>query len=252
MEQSGLQLTLIPLTEDFTTFAAEIAYLDGRDKIELLTKTHYIHQNDKPAMYLADEQGNLYPLKKYHDSEIFTIDETPSAPIVGFRADYLVISRDFSDDDMATVLSVPLPAEGESTVPDMDFTFPDGVTKGRIHAVGYNNSIMEEHVIDRESEFPLGSLSVITDGIRYWFEVTYTEEYYKFLEEFTVMEVKSPYALSQSPLAPKTRLSMMGLTNMIHRTEHYVSDGSDTVELMAYWYHGIAPGDWNIDFTTAE
>ena len=54
-----------------------------------------------------------------------------------------------------------------------------------------------------------------------------------------------------TPLSPKFRISMIGLENMVHHTEHYVSDGQDSVVLRADSYTGIAAGEWDIDFTTA-
>ena len=54
-----------------------------------------------------------------------------------------------------------------------------------------------------------------------------------------------------TPLSPKFRISMIGLENMVHHTEHYVSDGQDSVVLRPDSYTGIAAGEWDIDFTTA-
>ena len=54
-----------------------------------------------------------------------------------------------------------------------------------------------------------------------------------------------------TPLSPKFRISLIGLENMVHHTEHYVSDGQESVVMKADSYTGTAAGEWDIDFTAA-
>lgn len=257
-EDNGLRLTLIPMTLDYTLFSAEIAYTDREGSLTLQTKSHYLSGQNASAMYLIDADGKMYPLQQDKNSIFYRIEESPSAPIVGFRAEQLIFNQDFTKNNQETLVTVPLPAQGEAAVINQQFSFPDGVV-GNIYAVGYDNAILEEQHIDKESEFPLGYLSVITEaveqnGIRYWFELFYTDEYTAYLNQFTMEEVRDPYSVSpMTPLSPKFRISMIGLENMVHHTEHYVSDGQDSVVLRADSYTGIAAGEWDIDFSgTAE
>lgn len=257
-EENGLRLTLIPMTLDYTLFAAEIVYTDREDPLVLQTKSHYLSSQNASAMNLIDADGKIYPLQQDSNSLFYRIEESPSAPIVGFRAEQLIFTRDFAADNQETIITIPLPAQGEADVINQQFFFPDGIV-GNIYAVGYDNAIMEEQYIDKESEFPLGYMSVITEaveqnGIRYWFELFYTDEYTAYLNQFTVEERRDPYSDSpMTPLSPKFRISLIGMENMVHHTEHYVPDGKDTVDLKAVSYTGIAVGEWDIDFTgTAE
>lgn len=255
-EDKGLRLTLIPMTLDYTVFAAEISYTNREEALTLQTRSDYLSPQYGYAMYLVDSAGITYPLIKDRDSIFYRIEDTPLAPVVGFRAEHLIFCRDFAADGQKTIVTIPLPEQGEAAVLDQQFIFPDGII-GSVHAVGYDNAITEGHYIDKETEFPLGYLSVITEaveqnGIRYWCELFYTDEYYEYLSRFTAMEERNPYELSHlTPLSPKHRISLIGSENMVHHTEHYVSDGMDTVDLVADYYIGIAPGDWNIDFTRA-
>lgn len=253
-EENGLRLTLIPMTLDYTLFAAEIAYTDREGSLTLQTKSHYLSGHNASAMYLIDADGKMYPLQQDRNSIFYRIEESPSAPIVGFRAEQLIFNRDFTKNNQETLVTVSLPVQGEAAVINQPFSFPDGVV-GNIYAVGYDNAILEEQYIDKESEFPLGYLSVITEavernGIRYWFELFYTDEYTAYLNQFTVEEARDPYSVSpMTPLSPKSRISLIGLENMVHHTEHYVSDGQDSVVLKADSYTGIAAGEWDIDFS---
>lgn len=257
-EENGLRLTLVPMTLDYTMFAAEVAYTNKEGALTLQTKSHYLPNKNESTMYLIDADGKMYPLQQDKNSIFYRIDESPSAPIVGFRAEQLIFSRDFTINNQEPIITLSLPAQGEAVVINQQFTFPDGIV-GNIHAVGYDNAILEEQYIDKESEFPLGYLSVITEaveqnGIRYWFELFYTDEYTAYLNQFTVEEVRDPYSVSpMAPLSPKFRISLIGLENMVHHTEHYVPNGQNTIDMKADSYTGIASGEWNIDFNrTAE
>lgn len=266
LENCGIRLTLIPLTRDLTTFAAEAEYVDGHDTLEIRAKSIYASRRNDYCMFLTDEHGTSYPLKNLTGS-IFTIDAVPKAEITDFTADYIVVNRHFDD---STIIQAPLPADGEFIETDIGFTFTDGVTKGNISAVGYNNPIYKEPYAENDpsspyaqlkeaaDSYPLGYLSVITDmiaenGVEYWYQLAYTDEYYEFLSRYIIMESRSPYDNSpMNPLAPKQTSSFEGLDGQVRHIEHYVPDGNDTVKLEAHGYYGIAYGDWSIDFTSAQ
>ena len=250
----------------FASEEHERAYLDQR--------TNYIYQNPYDAMALVDALGNTYPLKECHGGEvnIFSITETPVAEIVGFRADYLAFTRDFSWDGESVTVELPLPADGEAMDVDLEFVFPDGVTKGKVRSVGYNTTLGTEKtvldydhvhsvrdgklVIDRQQLFGMGYYAVVTEaveqnGVQYWTELFYTDDYCAFLEPYLVDDEPSPYDAEYvpNPMSPMHLISMMGLENAIQHIEHYIPDGRDTVTMKADYYSAIAYGDWDIDFT---
>ena len=259
IEDKGLRLELIPLTDDLTTFAAGISYLDGRGDIYLNQRSHYLYQNPYDAMALVDAAGNTYPLKKMEDINIFSVRETPHAEIVGFRADYLTFVRDFSAEGESVTVALPLPADGEAMDVGVEFVFPDGVTRGRVRSVGYNTTLTEDLQIDRTQDFGGGYYAVVTDaveqnGVQYWTELFYTDAYYAYLEEYLVEEIRSPYDRDDdnNPMRPMHMISLMGLENAVQHVEHYIPDGKDTVTMKANHYSAIAYGNWDIDFTDME
>ena len=272
VEECGLHLELIPLTDDLTTFAAEISYLDGHDTIDLEQRANYIYQNPYDAMALVDALGNTYPLKERQggDFNIFSITETPAAEIVGFRADYLAFTRDFSWDGESVTVELPLPADGEAMDVGLEFVFPDGVTKGMVSKVGYNTSLRDTQHSDYHSDtdekmnkiykenFPMGFYAVVTEaveqnGIQYWTELFYTDDYYAYLEPYYDENVRSPYDTETewAPMTPRHSVSTWSLENAVQHTEHYIPDGRDTVTMKADRYSAIAYGDWDIDFRAA-
>ena len=256
-ENNGIRLTLIPLTQDMTAFAAEAEYVNGKGKVNL--SDHYSYYMDSyaavnaPSMVLVSEDSCEYVLSEIGDSDIFVLEEKPSSPITGFRSDALTFTSGASD---SVTVSVEVPADGEASVLDLEFLFPDQAASGRIHAVGHNNPISDTEIIDRETEFPMGYLSVITDvtdrnGIRYWYSVHYTEEFEIHMSHYYENVVKSPYdrVIPVAPMSPKTRVSLDGLENQMHYTFHYISDRSDTVELVVDGYTALTQESWKIDFT---
>ncbi len=255
-EDNGICLTLIPLTEDMTAFAAEAEYAASGVKVNLTDHyTYYMDGhaavNSPPSMVLVTENGREYPLSAIGTSGVFSLAEKPSSPISGFRSDALTFT---SSTDKKVVVTVEMPEEGEAAVLDLEFTFPDMAAKGRIHAVGCSNPITDTEFIDRETEFPMGFLSVITDivdqsGIRYWYGVQYTEEFEEYMSQFYENVVKTPYDYLKPilPMAPKTRISTE-LEGQMHYTFHYVPDGSETVDLVIDGYLALAEGCWDITF----
>ncbi|MBE6611469.1 MAG: hypothetical protein E7632_03150 [Ruminococcaceae bacterium] len=252
VEDTGLRLTMIPLTEDLTTFAMSAEYLDGRGEVELCSGTAY-EGIAKPTMHLIDENGVTYPMVRYQNSEIFTVKQTPAAPIVGFRSDALTFRRAFYTDDLGTPVTVNIPYDGEAETVNLGFTFPDGVTVGKVIAVGRNNAVITDK--DYSADYPMGSLTIITeaseqDGIRYWYDLNYSEDYQAYLDDYLVVETRSPYDTSPlNPMSPRMHLGRTNTNDGVRKTQHYVSDGSGTVELVADHYYGEAPGEWSIDFT---
>lgn len=254
MENSCIRLTLIPLTEDLTTFAAEAEYTDGRGEIEL--SDHYVYYMDDytavnaPPMILITEDGHEYALSEIGEDNIFTLEDKPSSRIIGFRSDALSLASCTSDN---VTVTVELPSDGDAAVTELEFTFPDQ-SKGRIYAVGYNDPIVDTQMIDRSTEFPMGYLSVITDvveqdGIRYWYSVRYTEEFEEHMSQYYENSVQSPYDLADiPPMSPKTRVSSDGLNDQMHYTFHYIPDGAPTVDLVIDRYTALADGKWHIDF----
>jgi len=254
VEDTGLRLTMIPLTEDLTVFAMAVEYLDGRGGLELLASRPFSNLAADPTMYLIDEKGTAYPMIRYYNSQIFTVQEIPSAPVAGFRSDMLAFRRDFGTDTPGTSVIIPLPGEGDAANVNIPFTFPDGVTMGKITAVGCNNGIEYE---ENSRNFPMGSLTVVTEaaeqnGIRYWYHLHYGESYHKFLEQYLVYESRSSYDMSPlDSMAPRILLGRTVAGNGMIKTEHYVPDGKKTVELIADSYAAEAPGSWNIEFVSS-
>jgi len=265
-EENGLRLTLIPLAEDLTTFAAELDYTDGR--AEALT-LHTAYKYEQPAedrvvspMYLRDAEGNLYPLARISHSNIYTLEETPAAPITAFVSEMLEFSAETEE---YTAVTVPVPAEGEILETDISFTFPDGVTEGKILTVGRSTPVYEvsteEHPYSTYTaealadEYPMGYLTVVTeaaeqDGIRYWYDLTYGDTYRDFLQPYLVEESRMPGdPTPMDPMVPKYSVGRWLDEYRILRTDHYIADGEDTVELRTIGYRASAPGDWTIEFS---
>ncbi len=275
VEDCGLQLELIPLTDDLTTFVAEISYLDGRGDLDLNQDAWDMYDptpNAGYAMTLVDAEGNTYPLKRSPKINIFSIDTAPAAEIVGFRADYLAFTRDFYTEGEAVTVELPLPADGESMDVNLEFVFPDGVTKGRVRAVGYNTSLSEEpHVIDyeyisdvsdgnvikeRNPLFGMEYYAVVTDaveqnGIQYWPRLIPIDDDYVFAASDFIEDVRTFYKFEDewTPKSPMHLVGTKGLENGIEHIVHYVPDGRDTVTMKADRYDAIAYGCWDIDFT---
>ena len=265
-EENCLRLTLIPLAEDLTTFAAELDYTD--DRAEALT-LHTAYKYEQPAedravspMYLRDAEGSLYPFTRISHSNIYTLEETPAAPITAFVSEMLEFSADTEE---YTSVTVPVPAEGEMLETDISFTFPDGVTEGKILAVGHSTPVYEmspeEHPYSTYTtealaeEYPMGYLTVVTeaseqDGIRYWYDLTYGGTYHDFLQPYLTEESRMPgNGTPMDPMVPKYSVGRWLDEYRIIRTDHYIADGEDTVELRTIGYRAAAPGDWTIEFS---
>ena len=133
---------------------------------------------------LVDADGNSYPLLQQGSSTIFSITETPAAPIVGLQSNQLTYLCDFEE---PAVLSVPVPEDGQSTVLETEFTFPDGITPGKLSAIGYNNTVRPEYNTILTDFYPLGYLSVVIEGTEInnttiWHQPQYTSEYDAFAD----------------------------------------------------------------------
>lgn len=265
VEDKGLHLELIPLTDDLTTFAMSISYLDERGEISImagsydprLKSANRENQTRDSYMKLIDADGNLYPLVRRRDNgeyiHIFSISEQPKAEIVGFRAEYLSFSNDFKLRGESYLFEVPMLADGESVDVNHDFVFCDGVTPGRILSVGYNTKLTGGQ-INRKMYFSMGYRSVLTeavekDGIWYWCRPEHTAEYDAYLEQFLIEDTRDPYEMTQlDPMGWIHMVNYDGPENTIEHMEHYISDGSDTITVAVASVNGIAWGDWNIDF----
>lgn len=244
----NLQLTLIPMSIDYTVFSAELCYTDREETLALMDDADtcgYL----APVMSVEDAEGRTYPLVQNAGELFFHTEETPEAAIVGFRAEELLYT---CEED--TVVTVCVPERGTNQTVSQSFTYADGAP-GRIDAVGYDETV-DSVSMDKENDYPLGYLAVVTeavekDGILYWSFPHYTDAYSHFLEDYLVMEPHSPYdGTPLNPLAPGMTLGRIDNEPYGFFASHYVPDGSDTVEL-AMRYTAAAPGDWNIDFTRA-
>ncbi|MBQ8640800.1 MAG: hypothetical protein IJ480_01160 [Clostridia bacterium] len=254
-EENGLRLTLIPLAEDLTAFAADLCYLDGRDNgMTLHTRYTYDSPVDGQyisAMMLRDENGNTYPLVRIGQSSIYTLENKPDAPVTAFVSEMLEFSVYADDPADGTTVSVPVPEDGEMLETDLTFTFPDGVTEGKILAVGHSNPV---YGTISEADFPMGYLTVVTDaseqdGIRYWYHPVYGEAYDSFLQPYLVTEVRSPEEVDpMEPMVPRLQIGRVEREYKLQSTQHYISDEKDTVELWIDGYRAAVPGDWTIEF----
>lgn len=247
-EQCGMRLTLIPLTEDFTTFAIELEYTDGRGSVTPVSKKDVGY----PASFtIVDRNEKVYALTNLPKTNIFTTREAPSAEIVRFASDCIAFSSFFPETPV--IVTIELPEPGEAVTLNREFTFPDGVTKGMITAVGYNNPIEECYDREHEKNFPQGYLAFITaaceqNGIKYGYNINYSADYFAFIEPHLVVESKTPYDQSAefNPMAPRIMIRDIG--DGEHTSFHYVDDGSGTFDAMINYYSAQAFGDWEIIF----
>ncbi|MBQ8577894.1 MAG: hypothetical protein IJ449_08065 [Clostridia bacterium] len=256
VENGTLSLTLIPLTEDLTTFAAELSYTDDTDNPLCLEDSSALYENRTPVMTLVDRDGNAYPLRAYGDSGIFSLTETPAAPITGFHAEVLIFAEEFTEE---TTVCLSLPTDGTAETVYQTVTYPDGMAHGMIEAVGYNHPTDPADNADTlQAEFPMGYVSFSVraleqNGILYWSPMTYTAEYEAFLSDYTVMEEKSPYdTTAPDPMAPKTQISYAASGDTVYITMHHIPNGTGSVSLAAYCYTAVAPGSWEVTFTAAK
>lgn len=259
IEDKGLRLELIPLTDDLTTFAINVDYLDGRGDICL-----WLGSNDKRLnaydplqpqesyLRLIDAEGNLYSLWRQRGG-IHSISEKPKAEIVGFRAEYLSFYNDFEARGESYLFDIPMLADGESVDVNHDFVFCDGVTPGRILSVGYNTKKTAGE-LDRKLYFPMGYRSVFVegvekDGIWYWCRPEHSAEYDAYLEQFLVEDTRDPYEMTKmDPMVGIHMVDYDGPENTVEHIEHYIPNGSDTITISVDGVNGVAWGDWNIDF----
>lgn len=239
-EQCGMRLTLIPLTDDLTTFAVELEYADGRGSVTPVGNFYVVDRNEK-----------FFQLKRIGKTNIFTADITPSAEIVRFVSKSITFSSFFPDTPV--VVPIELPQPGKVVTLNQEFTVPDGVTQGMITAVGYNNPMGAYDKETLEQNFPQGYLLFSTstreqNGIKYEYNINYSTEYYAFLEPHLVIESRSPYdgELPFEPMAPRIMMRTAG--DEAYTCFHYLPDGSDTFDAVINYYSAQASGDWNITF----
>ena len=250
-EQCGMRLTMIPLTEDLTTFAVELEYADGRGSVTPTNKFEFTTADveSAPSFSVVDKNGKVYALQQIYNTNIFTTGSTPSAEIVRFKSDCVTFSSIFVETPV--IVTIEVPKAGEAATLACGFTFPDGVTEGMITAVGYNNPIEKHYNMALEKYFPQGYLSIITsnyeqNGIKYWYDINYSADYKDFIEPHLVPESQSPYDQTFEPMASRTLIRV--IDEGLHLSLHYIDDGSGAFDVAITDYSAQAFGDWRITF----
>jgi len=250
VEYEEVRLTLIPLTDDKTTFAYELDFTDER-KGELSVSIPGLFSDRESSshlnMFLIDESGRNHRLESH--GQLLSVPETPQAEITGFYCKQLSFFCRF---DKEILVNLPIPEKGTTLETNIKVPFPDASYTGIVSSVQFRSQeekikINPHHEPDYVGEFFTVFTKAITDGnTKIYFKLDHTPEYMKYIfnnsESFmSEKSTRTNFTSGQEGYNPSEQIADF--------TVPYIPNGESTIPMILSGYNAEITADWSISFT---